>query len=535
MTATSAIPLTSSTGTVTGANGLATFTCGPIYIVYQANSSRYLGTVDPATGVITEIGNLGDKVANITFANGVLLGVTGDGASVPETLYSINTVNAAMTLLTPLGNGNDGESIEFNPDDGLLYHWSGWGTASVIMESINPTTFVTNPITLTGATLANVGASTYVGNGKFLISDVNDEGLKYITTSGVVSATSNTTDIFKGMVFPDGSLASVTNTTAANDSICDGETAVLVCHNPGEIYEWFLDGVSTGNTNDTLNATVSGAYVCEVNFGPCTVASDTIHLVVSNLPTVAITPSPSATICEGDTVELLVNTGGGSVQWTLNGTDIPGATSGSLLASSAGSYNAIKTNMNGCTGTAATPTVVNVNPLPSVSLTPSGTVAFCAGDSVEISITMGAGGGNFQWYMDGVAISGATNSTYFASSEGAYNLEKTNTNGCTDSAAVATVLVDTCSNNLFEIEGITFEIYPNPATDFITVDFSSFTNSDLIDLQLVGLDGKAIRVYNISEAHPNGISMNVSDVDAGAYFIRMTTLYGKIVKEIVIE
>ena len=98
MTATSTVPLTSATGTVTGANGLATFTCGPIYIVYKANASRYLGIIDPATGIIAEIGNLGDNVANIAFVNSVLYGVTGDGAAVGETLYTIDTVNAAMTL-----------------------------------------------------------------------------------------------------------------------------------------------------------------------------------------------------------------------------------------------------------------------------------------------------------------------------------------------------------------------------------------------------------------------------------------------------
>lgn len=616
MLATSTVAMTSTTGTITGANGLAAEPCGPIYIVYKTSTSRYLGTIDPATAVITEIGNLGDNVANITFANGVLLGVTGDGATVGETLYSINTTTAAMTLLTALGNGNDGESIEFNTDDGLLYHWSGWGSTSVIMESINPVTFAITPITLSGATLSNVGASTYLGNGKFLISDVNTSGLKYITTSGVVSTTSNTTDQIKGMVFADSGTASVTNTTAANDSICDGETAVLVCTNTGVTYEWFFDGTSTGNTNDTLNATLAGAYVCEIDNGTCVVPSDTIHLTVSNVPTAVITPSPNATICDGDTLELLVNSGGGqatfqwymdgatipgatnssyfatdagsynvmktnqngcsdssavatvitvnpsptvtttpssvdictgdsveitvnagggTVQWTLNGTDIVGATSGSYFASAAGSYNVIKTNMNGCSGTSATPSIVSVNPLPPVSLSPSGTVNFCAGDSVEITITVGAGGGSFQWYLDGTALAGSTNSSIFASAEGAYNLEKTNMNGCSDTSAVATVLVDTCSNNLFEIEGITFNIFPNPASTSVTIEFNSFTNADIMGLQLVGLDGKTVRVFNVDEANSNGTSIDVSDVNSGVYFIRMTTSHGQIVKEIVIE
>lgn len=191
--------------------------------------------------------------------------------------------------------------------------------------------------------------------------------------------------------------------------------------------------------------------------------------------------------------------------------------------------------MNGCSATADVPTVVTENPLPPVALSPSGTVNFCAGDNVEITITQGAGGGSFQWYLDGTAISGATNPTILASAEGAYNLQKTNMNGCSDTAAVATVLVDTCSNNLFEIEALSFDVYPNPATDFVQIDFNSFTNSDITGLQLIGLDGKAIRVYDISKANSNGISLDISDVNSGVYFMRVITSYGRIVKEIVIE
>jgi serine protease AprX len=108
-------------------------------------------------------------------------------------------------------------------------------------------------------------------------------------------------------------------------------------------------------------------------------------------------------------------------------------------------------------------------------------------------------------------------------------------NGCSDTAAVATVLVDTCSNNLLEVAGLSLEIYPNPATDNIQIDFNSFTNSDISGLELIGLDGKAVRVFNLNEANANGVSIDVSDVNTGVYFIRMTTSYGTIVEEIVIE
>ena len=59
------------------------------------------------------------------------------------------TVNLPPILVTPLGNGSDGEIIAFNPNDGMIYHLSGTGT--VFFEKINP---LTNAVT-TIVTFAN--------------------------------------------------------------------------------------------------------------------------------------------------------------------------------------------------------------------------------------------------------------------------------------------------------------------------------------------------------------------------------------------
>jgi hypothetical protein len=59
-----------------------------------------------------------------------LYGVTGDGGSAPETLYTLSQTDASRTFVRAFGNGDDGEAIAFNPDDGLLYHASGSGAAT---------------------------------------------------------------------------------------------------------------------------------------------------------------------------------------------------------------------------------------------------------------------------------------------------------------------------------------------------------------------------------------------------------------------
>ena len=53
----------------------------------------------------------------------------------------------------------------------------------------------------------------------------------------------------------------------------------------------------------------------------------------------------------------------------------------------------------------------------------------------------GASGGTLQWYLDGSPISGASSSSYYATASGDYNMIKTNSNGCSDSASLATSVV----------------------------------------------------------------------------------------------
>jgi hypothetical protein len=106
--------------TVLGLNGFAKEpTTGTIYAVVRVTAGqtpRRLATLDPATGVLTDIGSLGDAFSQITFdPAGTLYGVTGDGATVPETLFQINPADATTTLDMTLGNGADGEVVAFVP------------------------------------------------------------------------------------------------------------------------------------------------------------------------------------------------------------------------------------------------------------------------------------------------------------------------------------------------------------------------------------------------------------------------------------
>ncbi len=279
--------LTASTGIVDGCTGLSIRPCtGEFYVSYKANASRYLGIIDTATAVITEIGDMGDNVAGICFGdNNQLYAVTGDGATTPETLYKVDLGNGTMTLFVTLGNGDDGECIAFCKDNSSIYHWSGIGAGGVIMEKIDTVTGTITNIPLSGFGFSEVFGATYIGNGAFLINHISGSYVRVDTSGLAVDLGGSAGGSYKGIAFP----------------------------------------------------------------------------ITPNIPNVNINPSPSTFYCIGDSV-LLTGSSGGSSQWYLNGSPIPGANSNTYYASSPGVYNMTKTNLQGCSDSSAVGTTVVSDP-----------------------------------------------------------------------------------------------------------------------------------------------------------------------------
>jgi hypothetical protein len=173
--------VTTSAVNVQGCNGLARHPLtGVLYAIVRDTGSfsvRKLATINPTTGSVTIIGVLGDTFANLAFRpDGVLFGVTGDGAVVPETLYTVNLNNAVATFVMTLGNGNDGEAIAFGAD-GFLYHYSGLGVPNVheIFERIDTFSGTITPIVMSGFNHDEVLSVTLWVGGNLLVVDRFDQ------------------------------------------------------------------------------------------------------------------------------------------------------------------------------------------------------------------------------------------------------------------------------------------------------------------------------------------------------------------------
>ncbi len=165
------------------------------------------GLVVIAVGLLVGVGNPAHAAP--------LFGVTGDRApDNPESFFSVSPTDASTTLIQALGNGTDGESIAFNPADGLMYHWSGFSRRFdiIIMETINlDNQTVTNvPTDFSSYDPKEVFGSTYdPSSGNFLFSDKNDN-LGSVTPGGVFLLIGPLPDMLRGLAFNGGKLYGAT-------------------------------------------------------------------------------------------------------------------------------------------------------------------------------------------------------------------------------------------------------------------------------------------------------------------------------------
>lgn len=187
------VTMTSAAGTITGAVGLAQ---GPealfVLLKIQGETNRFLATLDPQTGVATSIGDLGDRFSSIAFVpDGRLFGVTGDGATAPETLFEISPLTAATTLVSELGIGDDGEVIACDPNSGGLFHASGNGVLNDPDEGVNLSILDIDKLKsksrkLSGFETREITAMLVVPGGGVIGANI-DEHLIFIDRKGVIT------------------------------------------------------------------------------------------------------------------------------------------------------------------------------------------------------------------------------------------------------------------------------------------------------------------------------------------------------------
>ncbi|MBL7953112.1 MAG: T9SS type A sorting domain-containing protein [Flavobacteriales bacterium] len=330
--------------------------------------------------------------------------VTNSGCATSSAILNVS-VNSAPTATITAGGATTfcaGGSVALNANTGTgyTYVWRLNGTA------------------ISGATASTYNAAQ-AGSYTVIVSNGG-----CATTSSAVSVTVN-------------AAPTATINAAGATSFCTGGSVVLnATTGTGYTYIWKRDGTTvSGATSSSYTASLAGTYAVTITSGGCSVSSSGVAVSINAAPTASITANGATTFCNGSSVTLGANTGAGyTYVWKRAGTTISGATSSSYSATQAGSYTVVVSN-GGCSTTSNALTL-SVNATPTATLTAAGSTSFCSGGSVALNANTGTGY-TYVWRRDGTVISGATSSSYTASSSGSYTVAITSGGCSTTSNAIS--------------------------------------------------------------------------------------------------
>ncbi len=305
-------------------------------------------------------------------------------------------------------------AIFYNPNrkKGLFYIPSGatgggailrieYSAARFCEDGIDPIPGITGD---TGGTFSSTTGLVFISTSTGQVDLSASTPGSYVVTYTAPSSDTATTSI---------SIDSIPIVSAGADvAICTGNSTVLTATG-ATTYSW-----STGETTAsiTVDPTTNTTYTVTGFNGACS-ATDSVDVTVYPLPTVEITGT--LTYCAGLNTTLTATAGLSSYLWST------GATTQSINVT-AGSYTVTGTDSNGCSATSSASTVVEY-PLPTVSI--SGTLEFCAGQSTVLTAT--AGLSSYLW------SNGETTQDITVTSGGSYSVTGTDSNGCSNNDSVS--------------------------------------------------------------------------------------------------
>lgn len=207
--------------------------------------------------------------------------------------------------------------------------------------------------------------------------------------------------------------AITTNTGAT--SFCPGGRITLRAPVGYAGYRWSPNG----ETADSITIAAPGTYTVAVrDVDGCTGTAD---ITITERPPFKPTISASAPgFCPGETVQLTATPGYARYRWSPTG-----ETTSSITVAAAGAYTVTATDAAGCDG-ASDPVSVVVYPVPVIL----GIDQVGYDLVLNIDETNGPAAAAVQWYMNGVAISGAGARRLATTLPGDYSVTVTSADGC---------------------------------------------------------------------------------------------------------
>jgi hypothetical protein len=288
---------------------------------------------------------------------------------------------------------------------------------------------------------------------------------------------------------------SATSNMGSSEQLPNGNTLICIALS-GYIYE--IDSNQTVVWSKSIGGSVPQAH------------RYTAAWVAGGVASATATP---ATICLGDSTQLfasLGSTGTITYSWTSTPAGFTSSSQNPIVSPSITTLYTVIASNGTITDTAFV--TVTVNPALSVPLI-----------SQNGNILNSSAGSMYQWYLNGVAITGATNQSYTATQSGNYQVKVTNATNCSAMSAELSVTVVGISEPDSKVD--TWRIYPNPAQEMLFVEGLS----DGSVLIVGDIQGRSV----LRSVHSGSISLD--GLAAGMYFVRCANDSTGIILKLIIQ
>ena len=316
-------------------------------------------------------------------------------------------------------------------------------------------------------------------------------------------------------------IASIDATTAGN---------VVTATNSGTGADgntWSVGGETFDTEILEYTFDANGTYTIDlVAFNECGMTTTSTDVVIDVYPEASFGNIFPIDACVGESITLMDNsTNAESKLWTLpNGNpESSSELNPTVVYDAIGSYDVTLTVSN--TYGSSTETVVgaiNVADVPTASF--DGT----QNESTVSFVSTSTGVTTYSWDFGDGTTSDEENPTHTYAANGTYEVILTVTNQCGE--------VETSSSFIINVNAVTeadfgnMKVYPNPASDYITISLENILGDD-IQLSIIDVQGKIVTSGVINT---NKHTINTTNLLNGTYMLRLSSNEASFLKKIVI-
>lgn len=319
--------------------------------------------------------------------------------------------------------------------------------------------------------------------------------------------------------------------------ICNNETTTFSVAAVGSslTYRWLRNGTPlsdvapySGTTTSTLTITNTSVvytglqYSCLVTGATgCTSITSTSATLTVNNNTITTQPS-SVSGCIGDSKTFSVAASGPSLQyqWQVN------SGSGFVDIANGGIYSGATTSTLTLTGiaqsasyqcrvTGSCATLTSTSVSLTVIIIPKPVIVLNISNS-EFPVLFTSGGSTYQWFKDGLSISGATSSTHNVSAEGIYTVQAFSS-GCASEISNGQAVIIT-GDEAMDQTSIAY-VYPNPARDKLIISLHQFAKGKEVEIEMIDLMGRIMQTATGTGGETR--EMNVGSFTEGRYLVKL--------------